>query len=578
LTEAHSLPFLRESLLFLVFAGVLIPLLQRFRINQILGFLAVGVVVGPFGLARLTDTWPWLAHFTFVEVREVGSLAELGVIFLMFRIGLELSTERLWALRRWVFGAGGAQVLLTGVAIGLVAHAFGNDWKASLVLGLVLALSSTAVVVQLLTQKQALASPLGQGVFSVLMFQDLAVVPLLILVGLLAPGGADDPVSTILGTTALKSVVAIGLIFIVGRRLIRPVFKAFARQHQPEVFMALTLLTTMGMAALTAYAGLSMALGAFLAGLLLAETEYRHEVEVTIEPFKGLLMGLFFMSVGASVDPLAILRNPVWIPLSAVGLLALKAVVVTLIFRTGGLGWGRAVEGGLLLSQGGEFAFVVVGVATASGLMSGAVGQFMLLVVGLSLFVTPALARLGEHIRERLDRHNPPLAQDEKVPDDLFNQVIIAGFGRVGQLTSEVLRRQGVAFVAVEQDANRVAHFRNLGQPVYYGNAARPELLHRLHAERASLLIVTMDNPASALHTVKAVRQSFPHLPIVARSRDERHAQELLQAGAVQVIPETLEAGLQLSAAALLHLKLPEGVVTHAIDDERAQRVARLKL
>ena len=578
MNETHSLPFLRETLLFLVFAGVLIPLLQRFRINQILGFLAVGVVVGPYGLARFTDTWPWLASFTFVEVRQVGSLAELGVLFLMFMIGLELSTERLWALRRWVFGAGGAQVLISGLAIGFVAHAFDNDWKASLVLGLVLALSSTAVVVQLLTQKQALASPLGQGVFSVLMLQDLAVVPLLILVGLLSPGSLDEDVSAIIGGTVLKSVLAIGVIFVLGRRLIRPVFKAFARQHQPEVFMALTLLTTMSMAALTAYAGLSLALGAFLAGLLLAETEYRHEVEVTIEPFKGLLMGLFFMSVGAGVDPLAILQDPVWIPLSAVGLFALKAVVVALIFRVGGLGWGRAIEGGLLLGQGGEFAFVVVGAAMATGLMSAPLGQFMLLVVGLSLFMTPALARLGETIRERLEREEAPLSQQDEVPDDLFNQVIIAGFGRVGQLTAEILKRQGVPYVAVEQDANHVAHLRNLGQPVYYGNAARTDLLHRLHAERAALLVVTMDNPSSALHTVKAVRQAFPKLPIVARSRDERHAQELLQAGALQVIPETLEAGLQLSAAVLLQLNLPEGVVTHAIEDERAQRVARLKL
>jgi len=578
LTESPSLPFLREALLFLAFAGVLIPLLQRLRINQILGFLAVGLLVGPYGLARWTDTLPWLGTFTFRESAEVGSLAELGVLFLMFMIGLELSTERLVALRRWVFAAGGAQVLISGALIGGVAYLFGNRWETALVLGLVLALSSTAVVVQWLTQRRELASPQGQATFSVLMLQDLAVVPILILVGLLSPENNDESVGRILGMTALKSVAAITLIFVIGRRMIRPLFKAFARQHQPEVFMALTLLTTMSMAWLTAEAGLSMALGAFLAGLLLSETEYRHEVEVTIEPFKGLLMGLFFMSVGMSIDPLAVLRNPVWVPLSVIGLMLIKAIVVTVIFRIGRLSWGRAIEGGLLLSQGGEFAFVVVGAATASGLMKRDLAQFMLLVVGLSLFITPALASLGTRLRERLDRQAAFVPPEDMVPDDLRDQVIIAGFGRVGQLAAEVLQREGVPYVAIEQDAKSVAHWRNLGQPVYYGNAARTDLLQRLRAEQARLIIVTMDNPASALHTVKAVRQAFPHLAIVARSRDERHAQELVAAGAGQVIPETLEAGLQLSAAVLLGLGHAEAHVAHLIEAERNRRVALLRI
>lgn len=578
MTESHSLPFMREALLFLAFAGVLIPLLQRLRINQILGFLAVGLLVGPYGLARWADTLPWLRTFTFREAAEVSSLAELGVLFLMFMIGLELSIERLAALRRWVFAAGGAQVLVSGALIGGAAYLFGNRWETALVLGLVLALSSTAVVVQLLTQRRDMASPHGQATFSVLMLQDLAVVPILILVGLLSPDGNDESVGRILGMTALKSVAAIALIFVVGRRLIRPLFKAFARQHQPEVFMALTLLTTMGMAWLTATAGLSMALGAFLAGLVLSETEYRHEVEVTIEPFKGLLMGLFFMSVGMSIDPLAVLRNPIWVPLSVVGLMAIKAIVAAVIFRLGRLSWGRSIEGGLLLSQGGEFAFVVVGAALASGLMQRDLAQFMLLVVGLSLFVTPALAALGTRVRERLDRQNPAASADEEVPGDMRDQVIIAGFGRVGQLAADVLQREGVPYVAIEQDAKNVAHWRNLGQPVYYGNAARADLLQRLKAGEARLIIVTMDNPASALHTVKAIRQAFPHLAIVARSRDERHAQELIQAGAGQVIPETLEAGLQLSAAVLLDLGRAEAHVAHVIEAERSRRVALMRI
>ena len=374
MSEQHGLPFLRETLLFLTLAGVLIPLLQRLKVNQVLGFLGVGLVVGPYGLGLWVDTWPWLAQFTFPQGSGVTALAEMGVLFLMFMIGLE------WAMRRWVFGAGALQVVLSSGVICALAMAFGNSWQASLVLGMVLSLSSTAVIVQLLSQREALATPMGQSVFAVLMFQDLAVVPVLILIDLLGRGSSPDMWS-VTGLTLLKSVVAVVLIFLVGRKIIRPLFRNFARQRQSDVFMALTLLATLSIAGLTAAAGLSMALGALLAGLLLAETEYRHEVEVTIEPFKGLLMGLFFMTVGMGIDAREILANPLWVPLSVIGLILIKAVVVTGIFRIGGLSWGRSVESGLLLGQGGEFAFIVVGVAAASKLLSPEMAQFVLLVV-----------------------------------------------------------------------------------------------------------------------------------------------------------------------------------------------------
>lgn len=574
MTEQHGLPFLREALVFLVFAGVLIPLLQRLRINQVLGFLVVGVLVGPHGLGQWATQWPWLATVTFSNASGVSQLAELGVLFLMFMIGLELSTQRLWALRRWVFATGGAQVVLSAAAIGGLALAFGNAWQPALVLGMVLALSSTAVVVQLLAQRQALATPMGQAVFSVLMLQDLAVVPLLILIDLLGSGSGDH-IGSILGLTVLKSVGAVLLIFVVGRRLIQPVFRAFASRHQPEVFVALTLLTTMGIAGLTEAAGLSMALGALLAGLLLAETEYRHEVEVTIEPFKGLLMGLFFMSVGMGLDLRAVARDPLWVPLSVIGLIAIKALVVGLLFRWSGLSWGRSLEGGLLLGQGGEFAFIVVGYAAMAGLMTSPVAQFILLVVGLSLMITPILARWGTLLGDRLDARLTPPTQALKsdLPEYLSGHVVLAGFGRVGQLTADVLRGQGVPFIALEQDANVVAQWRARGEPVFYGNAARPELLHKLHVDRASVVVITMDHPASTLHAVKGIREACPELPIVARSRDEKHAQELRRLGANQVIPETLETGLQLSAAVLHSLGVPELAISQVIERERGLRV-----
>ncbi|WP_372525207.1 monovalent cation:proton antiporter-2 (CPA2) family protein [Piscinibacter sp.] len=574
MTDGQGFPFLRETLLFLALSGVLIPLLQRLRINQVLGFLAAGALLGPFGLAQWSDRAQWLAWITFPRLQGVSALAELGVLFLMFMIGLELSAERLWALRRWVVGAGIAQVVVSATLIGAIAFAFGNAWQASLILGFVLSLSSTAVVMQLLSERHALTTPMGQATFSVLMLQDLAVVPLLVLVGLLGRGTSEG-LASLLALTLLKSAAAVLLIFVVGRRIIRPLFRTFAKHRQPEAFMALTLLATLSIAGLTAAAGLSMALGAFLAGLLLAETEFRHEVEVTIEPFKGLLMGLFFMSVGMGIDIREWARTPFWVPASVIGLIALKATVAAAILRAGGLGWGRAVDAGLLLGQGGEFAFIVVGSAAASGLLATSATQFVLLVVGLSMFVTPLAARWGALLGRRIDSAHGDTA-DEAGPQPLAGHIVIAGFGRVGQLLAELLTRQGVRFVALEQDAHVVARQREHGMPVYFGNAARPELLRKLHAGQAAAVVITMDQPAAALHAVTAIRGEYPQLPVFARSRDERHAQQLKQAGATLVIPETLETGLQLSASVLQTLGMPDAVVTQVVESERGLRIAAI--
>ena len=570
-----ALPFLRETLLFLTLVGVLIPLLQRFRINQVLGFLVVGVLVGPFGFALWVERWPWLETFTFPRRQGVQSLAELGVIFLMFLIGLELSVQRMWSMRRWVFMGGVAQVLLSSLAIGLLAYLFGNPLEVAMVLGLVLSLSSTAVVMQLLSQQRALARPLGQATFAILMLQDFAVVPLLILIDLLASKSSEG-MAQAMSLTVLKSVGVVVLIFAIGRTMIRPVFRLFAKQHQPEVFMALTLLIALSTAAATAAAGLSLALGAFLAGLLLAETEYRHEVEVTIEPFKGLLMGLFFMSVGMAIDLREVLHHPFWIAVSVVGLIAIKALVATGVFRVGGMSWGKSLEGGMLLAQGGEFAFIVIGAATAMQLLKPDVAQFMLLVVSLSLMVTPLVAKVCKTLGDRLDRLDPSSRSgpDELgEPESLSGHMVIAGQGRVGQLLADVFRQQSVPYVAIEHDAQLVSRLVKLGRPVYYGNAARLDLLHKLHTARAAALVVTMDQPAAAMHTVKAARQAYPTLPIFARSRDALHAQELRSVGATAVVPETLEAGLQLSSFALHAFGLPESDIASALEEERESRV-----
>ena len=574
--EQHALPYLRETLLFLALAGIFIPLLQRLRVNQVLGFLAVGALFGPYGFGLWAGEVTWLTYFSFVRAEQVSGLAELGVMFLMFMIGLELSTERLWALRRWVFGAGVGQVGVSACLIGAVAYYFGLSLEAAIVLGLVLSLSSTAVVMQLLTDQRTLQTPAGQAGFSILMFQDLMVVPLFILIDVFASGHSED-LAYLLSFAAVKSAGAILLIYLLGRRVIRPLFQFFVKKHQPDVFMALTLLSTLGIAGLTYLAGLSMALGALLAGLLLAETEFRHEVEVTIEPFKGLLMGLFFMSVGMQIDVREIIRSPVWIPLAVLSLFAVKTLVTGVIFRLGGFHWGRAVESGVLLGQGGEFAFIVAAYALGKKLIAPEVAQFVMLVVGLSLFATPALARAARGFGGWWDRrHHHQLADLATGAEPPAGTVIIAGFGRVGQLLAKVLTEQDISYVAIENDARLVTTLHPRGFPVYFGDASRAELLQKLHADRACAVVLTMDHPASVLHAVHSIRREYPRLPVYARARDEAHAVALVHAGATLVVPEALEAALQLAATVLHTAGVAEVRAFDIVQAERDRRNAVL--
>ena len=573
--HTDALPFLREALLFLALAGVLMPLLQRLHINQVLGFLGAGVLVGPFGLGLWAGEHSWLRYLVFQRPQGIAPLAELGVLFLMFMIGLELSASRLWALRRWVIGGGGAQVLLSALMIGTLAWLFGNRLEAALVLGLVLSLSSTAVVMQLLTERQSLGSPLGQAVFSILMLQDLAVVPIFILLGVLA-GGSGAGWLPLLGLTLAKSVAAVALIYLLGRRALEPLMRLFLRQRQPEVFMALTLLITLGIAGLTAAAGLSLALGAFLAGLLLAETPFRHEVEAVIAPFRSLLMGLFFMSVGMQTDLREVASAPLWLALSVPGLFLVKAGATSLVLRTGGLPWGRAVEGGLLLGQGGEFAFIVVGQAVASRLLAPGIGQFMMLVVACSMFATPLAARLGRRYGDRWqDRHPLPAAPATPAPQ--ANHVIIVGFGRIGRMLAQILESQGVAYIAIDNDPQLLAQLPGQAGRLHFGDAARGELLRRFSAGHASAIVLTMDHPASALHAARAIRRDYPQVPLFARARDEAHAEALLRAGASLVVPETLESGLQLSRSVLSSVGFPDIAAEQVIQQERQRRIGAVQ-
>jgi monovalent cation:proton antiporter-2 (CPA2) family protein len=575
--HGEAIPYFRELVVFLAAAGIIVPVFHRLRLSPVLGFLAVGLLIGPYGLARFAGTLPALKYITIADIDGVRLIAEFGVLFLLFTIGLDLSLGRLWQLRRLVFGLGLAQLLLSATAIAGIAWLFGNTPQAAIVLGSCLALSSTAMVMQLLVETRRSATPLGRASFAILLLQDLAVVPILLLVGFLAVsagsdgGSSGDSLLWQIGETAVVAGVAVGAIILTGRYLLGPLFRSVGAAKSPELFMALTLLVVIAMAAATGAAGLSMALGAFLAGLLLAESEYRHALDVSIEPFKGLLLGLFFLSVGMGIDLAAAASDSLWILLSVIGLFALKGSIIAGLALLFGQSRGVAVEMAVLLGQGGEFAFVVVGLAQQLGLLPGAVSQFMLLVVSLSMLATPLVAQAARRLAQRWQHQAATDAHG--VPDDggsgQQDHALICGFGRVGQTVARLLDAEQIPWIALDNSADHVAARRAAGQPVHFGDASRTDLLARLGAGRAQMLIVTLDDAAAAAQLVAAAHAAWPDLAIVARARDHGHADHLRRLGARDVVAETEEASLQLGGLALARAGLPDEAVHQRLERSR---------
>jgi CPA2 family monovalent cation:H+ antiporter-2 len=503
----------------------------------------------------------------------VKPLAEFGVIFLLFAIGLELSFERLWTMRRLVFGLGGLQVAVSALIIGAIAWAWGHSLHASVVLGMCLALSSTAIVVQLLMEWRRLGTPLGRTSLSVLLFQDLAVVPILFVLGVYGAQAERGFAAVWSGLVfgLAEAAMVIGAIYGVGRLALRPLLRFVSRTGTPEVFIAAILLVVIAASTVTGRVGLSPELGAFLAGLLLAGTEFRHEVEVDIEPFKGLLLGLFFMTVGMGIDYHVIAQEAFWIAVSVVGLFVLKAAV------TGGLclGFGLprhiSIEAGLLLGQGGEFAFVVVGLAMSLGLMPRDTGQFMLIVASLSMLVTPLVAAAGQRLGTALEHAHETKRHVAGFDgmDEVVEHVIIVGFGRVGQMLGRILRREGVPFVALDLNGLAVSEYRRRGYQISYGDASRVEMLRRTRADKAIAVAVTIDDPEASERVVRSVRRNWADLPVYVRAREHRHARRLLALGATDVVPETVEASLQLSLRVLQGIGMPEEASLELIESER---------
>jgi len=564
LPHVQEIPYLLDIIVFLVISAIVVPIFHRLKASPVLGYLLAGVAVGPYGFAIFDD------------INQVKVLAEFGIVFLLFLIGLELSFDRLWTMRRLVFGLGSSQVIVTAVVIGLIAWGWGNSPQVSIMLGACLALSSTAVVMQLLSERGEISSHLGRTTFGVLLFQDLAVIPILVLVTVLGTDG-DASILKSLGLAAGKAIIAIGIIIIFGRLLLRPLFHLVAGTRIPEVFMAMTLLTIIGTAMLTGLSGLSMALGAFLAGLLIAETEFRHQVEIDIQPFKGLLLGAFFMSVGMAIDFTTVADQIFWVGSAVIGLMVLKALIAVAICLAFGLSRSLAVQSGLYLGQAGEFAFVTIGLAIIYGLMPRPVGQFMLIVAALTMMLTPFVAYIGRELGQRLATTEAvsQLGSDQAASEDtaknLASHVIIAGFGRVGQTVAKLLKEQNIPFTALDLDAQRIAACRNQGLPVFYGDARRADVLARVGAAEASAIVITLDEPAAASQAITNFRRQWPEVPIYARARDMAASVTLRELGADHVVPETVESSLQLSAQLLSGLGFPASAVDGLIERIRQQ-------
>ncbi len=558
----------KELLVFLTTAGIVAPVFRRLRISPVLGFIAAGFLLGPYGLGRLASVWPITQAISIANVSELARIAELGVAFLLFMIGLELSFERLRRMRRMVFGLGSAQVCLCAVVIMEVALLAGAEPSAAVVIGCALALSSTAIVLPTLAETRRLSSPPGRAAFAILLFQDLMVAPFLFVITMIGvSAGAESGLGSRFVYAIVPALLALVAIVGIGRLLIRPLFHHVAQARSTEFFMAACLLVITGASVAAAAAGLSMSLGAFVAGLLLAETEYRREVEVTISPFKGLLLGLFFMTVGAGLDLAQVIAHPLATLGVAVLLIAGKAVLIYALMRVGRFAHRVSFEAALLVAPGGEFAFVMLGAAAATSLVDKELASQLMLAVTLSMIAIPFLAWSGSR---RATLPAAPEAMAGFVPDtEHAGHVIVVGHGRVGALVADMLTRHDIPYIAVDGDARLVKKMRDEGRPIYFGDASRPDFLIRCGIAGARALVLTMDAPKAAELVVAAARVQRPDMTIVARARDALHATHLYELGATDAIPETIEASLQLAEAVLVDIGVPMGFVIASIHEKR---------
>ncbi|MGD0419713.1 MAG: cation:proton antiporter [Xanthobacteraceae bacterium] len=557
-----------DALVVLGTAGVVVPMVRRWGLSPVLGYLGAGAILGPLGLGSISNAFPALSWFTINDAQNVAGIAELGIIFLLFLIGLELSFPRLSAMRRLVIGLGGSQVLLTSALIAGAALAVGKNPSEAIVLGVSLSLSSTAIVLELLSNQQRLTTSVGRASFSVLLAQDLAVIPVLLFVSILAARSGGSVLAS-LASALLQAAVAVTVIVVFGRVLLRPLFRLVATARSSELFIAAVLFVIVAAGVIADQAGLSMALGAFVAGLLLAETEYRKAIEATMAPFKGLLLGVFFFTVGMNIDFRELVREPLLLLGGVVSLIALKSLLLIGLAKLFRLSWPVATETGLLLGPGGEFAFVSIGMAAAAGLIEVPLARFTLAVTSVTMALTPLLSICARQLAAQLTAGKAVDPELTARPAGGQKHAIVVGYGRVGKVVCALLRQHGISYIAADSDALTVTRDRREGHDVYYGNAADPRFLESCGLATAAGVIITIHSVGVIDDVVEHVRAMRPDILIVSRARDADHARHLYSLGATDAVPETIEASLQLSEAALVGLGVATGLAIASIHEKR---------
>jgi len=558
-----------DALVILGAAGLVIPAFARLKISPVIGFILVGLLVGPSGLGALVGEYPWLYYITISDAHAIEPFAEFGIILLLFSIGLELSLKRLWSMRSLVFGTGAAELIGSGLIIGLAIHlATGQGWAGAIGLGFALALSSTALVLPI----AGTSSPVGRSAFAMLLFEDLALVPIIFALAALGPGSGNGwvPILGVLGRGALT----VAAMFIGGRFLLPRLFAQAARTKSPELFLAASLLVVIVASLATTAAGLSPIVGALLAGVLIAETDYHSEVEVMTAPFKGLALGVFLITVGMSLDLGMILANWIALAIAISAVVVVKALVTFGLLKFAGIRNGVAAETGVLMGSPSETTLIVLGAAAQAALITQATASFWQTVTAIGLTITPLLAWIGQKVARRIEQRGA--VAETEIPREGPGTVII-GFGRVGRMVADMLKVHSKPFIAVEADIDAVKAARAEGYPVIFGDVARSELVDKLGLGRAAALILTMDDPVLSVHLTRRVRGWVPNLTIVVRARDTAHAAELYRAGATDAVPETLESSLQLSEAVLVDLGVAVGPVIASIHEKRDELRKEIK-
>ena len=552
-------PFLSDALVILGAAGIVIPVFARFRITPVIGFILVGLLVGPYGLGKLVFDHPWLSHITITDPQGLDPFAEFGIILLLFSVGLELSFDRLWEMRRKVFGLGALELTCSALILCMGLAMLGEYWSGAVALGLALALSSTALVLPI----SGTTSPVGRAALAMLLFEDIALVPIIFLLGAMAPAAAGgiDAMLTILWQGAL----AVAVLMIAGRFGLPRLFAQAARTKSPELFLSASLLVVIIAALATSATGLSPIVGALIAGLLIAETEYHSEVEGITAPFKGLALGLFLITVGMSIDIGTVWVNLVPIALGVIGVLVTKALVTAVLMRLFGVRSGVAAETGVLMAAPSETTLIVLSAAANALLIQPGTAQFWQIVTAIGLTVTPGLAWVGRRLARRVERGALPApASASSEP-----HTVILGFGRVGRLVADMLITHGKPYIAVDSNPELVGLGQREGYAVRFGDAGQSRVLAPLGIERAPAVVITMDEPVTAARLVRKLRGQYPALPIIARARDVAHAAQLYRAGASHAVPQTLESSLQLSEAVLIDIGVAMGPVIASIHEKR---------